>query len=56
MVTKNVPDYALVKGNPAKVTAWLDKKGNKLSDVGEGKWADIDGKKYYITEGKLQQI
>tara|TARA_Y100000996_G_scaffold405506_1_gene380727 strand:+ start:1652 stop:2230 length:579 start_codon:yes stop_codon:yes gene_type:complete len=31
VVTKNVPDFALVLGNPAKIVGWVDKKGNKLS-------------------------
>ena len=32
VVTKDVPAYALVRGNPAKVVAWLDEKGNKLAN------------------------
>ena len=31
VVTKDVPAYALVRGNPAKVVGWLDEKGNKLN-------------------------
>jgi UDP-2-acetamido-3-amino-2,3-dideoxy-glucuronate N-acetyltransferase len=31
VVTKDVPDYALVRGNPAKVVGKVDDKGNKLS-------------------------
>ena len=31
VVTKNVPDFALVLGNPAKIVGWVNKKGNKLS-------------------------
>jgi UDP-2-acetamido-3-amino-2,3-dideoxy-glucuronate N-acetyltransferase len=30
VVTKNVPDFALFYGNPAKFIAWVDYKGNKL--------------------------
>jgi UDP-2-acetamido-3-amino-2,3-dideoxy-glucuronate N-acetyltransferase len=30
VVTKNVPDYALVIGNPAKQTAWMSEYGHKL--------------------------
>ena len=30
VVTKDVPDFALVVGNPGKIVAWVDKKGNKL--------------------------
>lgn len=31
VVTKNVPDYALVVGNPAKQIGWMDEKGDRLS-------------------------
>ena len=30
VVTQNVPDHALVVGNPGKIIGWVDKKGNKL--------------------------
>ncbi|MEO8712161.1 MAG: acyltransferase [Parafilimonas sp.] len=30
VVTKNVPAYALVTGNPAKQTGWMSEHGNKL--------------------------
>lgn len=30
VVTKNVPDYALVIGNPAKHTGWMSQHGNRL--------------------------
>jgi UDP-2-acetamido-3-amino-2,3-dideoxy-glucuronate N-acetyltransferase len=30
VVTKNVPDYALVMGNPAKQTGWMSEYGHKL--------------------------
>jgi len=32
VVTKDVPDFALVHGNPAKVRGWMCKCGNKLDD------------------------
>jgi len=31
VVTKNVPDYALVIGNPARQTGWMSEYGHKLS-------------------------
>jgi UDP-2-acetamido-3-amino-2,3-dideoxy-glucuronate N-acetyltransferase len=30
VVTKNVPDYALVVGNPARQTGWMSEYGHKL--------------------------
>ena len=29
VVTKNVPPYALIVGNPGKQTGWVDKEGNR---------------------------
>jgi len=34
VVTRNVPDYALVYGNPAKIKGWVDKSGKKLKKTG----------------------
>ncbi|MDK2955498.1 MAG: hypothetical protein PWQ57_994 [Desulfovibrionales bacterium] len=33
VVTSNVPDYALVMGNPARITGWMCECGNKLNDA-----------------------
>ena len=30
IVTKDVPDHALIVGNPGKVVGWVDEKGNRL--------------------------
>ena len=42
VITKDVPSYALVIGNPGKIVGWINKKGeqlsfkkNGLSDCGE---------------------
>ncbi len=36
VVTKSVPDYALVIGNPAKQTGWMSEYGHKLKFDNEG--------------------
>ncbi|MFM7016964.1 MAG: acyltransferase [Bacteroidota bacterium] len=36
VVTKNVPDYALVIGNPARQTGWMSEYGHKLKFDTEG--------------------
>lgn len=30
VVTKNVPDYALVVGNPSRIIGWVNEQGNKI--------------------------
>ena len=37
VVTKDIPDYALVVGNPGRVIGWVDKKGNRLEIDKDGK-------------------
>jgi UDP-2-acetamido-3-amino-2,3-dideoxy-glucuronate N-acetyltransferase len=32
VVTKDVPDYALVMGNPARQAGWMSRHGQRLSD------------------------
>ena len=32
VVTKDIPDFALVVGNPGKFVGWVDKKGNKWGE------------------------
>lgn len=36
VVTKNIPDYALVIGNPAKLSGWMSEFGHKLNFNTEG--------------------
>ena len=38
VVTKDVPDFALVAGVPAKRIRWVGKAGEPLVDEGNGKW------------------
>ena len=35
VVTKNIPDFALVMGNPGRIVGWVDKKGKNLEFVNE---------------------
>jgi UDP-2-acetamido-3-amino-2,3-dideoxy-glucuronate N-acetyltransferase len=37
VVTKNVPDYALMVGNPAKQIGWVSEYGHRLKFDGDGK-------------------
>lgn len=55
VVTKNVPPHALVIGNPAKITGWVDKKGNKLKEK-EGKWYSDEGEAFIIENNTLKQL
>jgi UDP-2-acetamido-3-amino-2,3-dideoxy-glucuronate N-acetyltransferase len=56
VVTKTVPPFALVRGNPAKIVAWVDKKGTKLKEQPIGRFSDDDGHEFIIKEGNLVKI
>lgn len=56
VITKDVPAYALVYGNPAKQHGWVDEKGTKLSAVGPGIWKSEEGINYKETENGLARI
>lgn len=52
VVTKAVPDFAMVYGNPAKITGWIDEHGQKLT-LTENEWVSNEGKKYKVENNQL---
>ncbi len=54
VVTREVPDYALVVGNPARQTGWMSEYGHKLrfSDAGEATCPE-SGQRYALRNGKV---
>lgn len=55
VVTKKVPDFALVAGNPAKQLGWMSRYGQHLPEPDEnGVMAcPATGEKYKLSEGKV---
>jgi UDP-2-acetamido-3-amino-2,3-dideoxy-glucuronate N-acetyltransferase len=54
VVTKDVKDYALVMGNPARQVGWVGKSGKQLETVdGQRFICPILGTKYHIINGIL---
>ncbi|MCB2408506.1 acyltransferase [Hymenobacter lucidus] len=47
VVTHDVPDYALVYGNPARQRGWVDETGEKLLAAEPGLWRSADGQRIY---------
>jgi len=57
VVTKNIPDYALVIGNPARQTGWMSEYGHKLKFDPEGMAVCPESQeKYRIENGKVSKI
>lgn len=57
VVTKTVPAYALVVGNPSKQIGWMSEFGQRLqfNDLGEAICSE-SGEKYKLKEGKVSKI
>jgi len=50
VVTKDIPAYALVVGNPGKVIGWVDEKGERINF--DSKQISLCGK-FYLNDGIL---
>lgn len=57
VVTKNVPPYALVIGNPAKQTGWMSEYGHKLKFNPEGIAVCPETREQYqLTNGHVKKM
>ena len=57
VVTKEVPDYALVVGNPARQTGWMSEFGHKLKFNTEGQaTCPESGERYELTNGTVRKL
>lgn len=57
VVTKNVPDYALVIGNPARQTGWMSEYGHKLNFDSQGLASCPESNEQYKLEnGKVSKL
>jgi UDP-2-acetamido-3-amino-2,3-dideoxy-glucuronate N-acetyltransferase len=57
VVTKNVPDYALVVGNPARQTGWMSEYGHKLKFNSEGlATCPESGQQYQLSGNQVKRI
>ena len=57
VVTKNIPDYALVVGNPARQTGWMSEYGHKLKFNPEGLALCPESKEEYrLEKGEVSKI
>lgn len=52
VVTRSVPDRALVVGHPAKIVGWLNTDGSKMAPDGEN-FRDTDGHRWKLVDNIL---
>ncbi|MBL7854425.1 MAG: N-acetyltransferase [Cyclobacteriaceae bacterium] len=57
VVTKHVPAYALVVGNPARQTGWMSEFGHKLNFNSEGLAVCPEtGERYRLANGEVSKV
>ena len=54
VVTKDIPDFALVVGNPGRIVGWVNEKGYKINFVGQNKISDC--KNFQLVDDKVIKI
>jgi UDP-2-acetamido-3-amino-2,3-dideoxy-glucuronate N-acetyltransferase len=57
VVTKDIPDYALVMGNPSRQTGWMSEYGHKLNfDTGGFAVCPESNQKYQLNNNRVNRI
>jgi len=57
VVTKDIPDYALVVGNPARVIGWFSEAGKRLKFDENGiAFCEKSNKKYKLENNKVSEV
>jgi acetyltransferase-like isoleucine patch superfamily enzyme len=57
VVTRDVPDYALVVGMPARQTGWVGRAGERLEAARSGRWrCPKTGEFYHEADGTLSLV
>lgn len=54
VVTRDVPDFALAVGVPARHAGWVGRSGQRMTDEGNGRWRDpVTGELYRELDGTV---
>jgi UDP-2-acetamido-3-amino-2,3-dideoxy-glucuronate N-acetyltransferase len=54
IVTRDVADFSLVVGAPARHAGWVGRSGRRLTDQADGRWRDPEtGELYRALDGKI---
>lgn len=53
VVTKSVPDYALIVGNPGRQTGWMSEYGHKLQFDNKNRAVCAESKQEYVLEDNM---
>lgn len=56
LVTKDIPERALVVGSPARIVGWVNEDGTKMKLVDKGLYMDNKGNKWQMNNDRLMHI
>ena len=57
VVTKDIPDFALVVGNPGKIVGWMSEAGKRLNFNNDGiAFCEKSNKKYQLARGIVKEL
>ena len=57
VVTRDVPDYAVVVGVPARIAGWVGEAGHPLKQDDVGRWlCPVTGRRYVEGNGQLAPV
>jgi UDP-2-acetamido-3-amino-2,3-dideoxy-glucuronate N-acetyltransferase len=57
VVTKHVPDYALIVGNPGRQAGWMSEFGHRLGFTADGlATCPESGQTYRLSEGSVERL
>ena len=57
VVTKDVPDYALIIGNPGRIAGWVSEAGKKLQFNKDNiAFCEKSGKKYKLENNRVTEV
>ncbi len=56
VVTKDIPDFALVVGNPARIRGWVCKCGRKLNFSNTETECNVCGEHYTMVDGQVEEV
>ena len=54
VVTRDVPAYAMVYGNPARFQGWVDENGDAMEAAGEERFRAVDGRFFVAKASGLK--
>jgi UDP-2-acetamido-3-amino-2,3-dideoxy-glucuronate N-acetyltransferase len=55
VVTRDVPDFALVLGNPARLAGWRSRSGKRLT-FDSAAVVHLDGEVYRLQDGRVELV